>query len=60
MPDKESPLWKIHSPIIYWWTSTEVNDSTVYRVAYNGSVQKLNKKIKMGSLGYRAVREMKY
>jgi hypothetical protein len=59
MPDKESPLWKIHSPIIYWWTSTEVNDSTVYRIVYNGSVQKLNKKIKMGSLGYRAVREMK-
>jgi hypothetical protein len=59
MPDKESPLWKIHSPIIYWWTSTEVNDSTVYRIVYNGSVQKLNKKIKMGSLGYRAAREMK-
>jgi len=58
MPDKESPLWKIHSPIVYWWTSTEVNDSTVYRVVYNGGVQKQNKKIKMGSLGFRAVKEI--
>jgi len=25
MPDKESPLWKIHSPIVYLLTSKEVN-----------------------------------
>ncbi|MCX6303494.1 MAG: O-antigen ligase [Bacteroidetes bacterium] len=59
MPDKETPLWKIHSPIVYWWTSTEVNDSIAYRVVYNGGVQKQKKKIKMGSLGYRAVKETK-
>jgi hypothetical protein len=59
MPDKESPLWKIHSPIVYWWTSTEVNDSIAYRVVYNGGVQKQKKQIKMGSLGYRAVKETK-
>jgi len=59
MPDKESPLWKINSPIVYWWTLTEVNDSTAYRLVYNGGVQKQNKKIKMGSLGYRAVKQIK-
>jgi len=57
-PDKESPLWKVHSPIIYWWTSTEVNDSTVYRVVYNGGVHALHKKVSMGSLGFRAVKEV--
>lgn len=57
MPDKESPLWKVYSPIIYWWTSTELNDSTVYRVVYNGGVQSLSKKTSMGSLGFRAVKE---
>lgn len=55
-PDKEAPLWKVHSPIIYWWTSTEVNDSTVYRVVYNGTTQKVSKNLRMGSLGFRAVR----
>lgn len=59
MPDKESPLWKIHSPVIYWWTSTQVNDSTAYRLVYNGGVQALNKKIMMGSLGFRAVKQIK-
>jgi hypothetical protein len=58
MPDKESPLWKIHSPIIYWWTSTELNDTTAYRIVYNGSFQKIKKKVKMGSLGYRAVKSI--
>lgn len=56
-PDKEAPLWKVHSPIIYWWTSTEVNDSTVYRIVYNGTTQKVSKKLRMGSLGFRAVKE---
>lgn len=23
MPDKDAPLWKVHSPVIYWWTDTE-------------------------------------
>jgi hypothetical protein len=22
-PDKDSPLWKVHSPIIYWWAATK-------------------------------------
>lgn len=59
MPDKESPLWRIHSPIVYWWTSTEINDTMAYKIVYNGNVQKQNKKIKMGSLGFRAVKAVK-
>jgi hypothetical protein len=58
IPDKESPLWKNHSPIIYWWTATEVNDSVAYRVVYNGGVQALPKKTRMGDLAFRAVRSV--
>ncbi|MCP4421025.1 MAG: DUF1566 domain-containing protein, partial [Chloroflexi bacterium] len=25
-PDKESPLWNVHSQLIYWWTATEVDE----------------------------------
>ena len=55
-PDKESPLWDPHSAIIYWWTSTERDSATVYRVVYNGGVQALPKTIGMGDLGFRAVK----
>jgi uncharacterized membrane protein len=56
-PDKESPLWKCNYPIIYWWTSTEVDSAHVFRIVYNGSVQKIPKRYTMGSLGFRAVRK---
>ena len=38
MPDKDSPLWKVHSQVIYWWTDTEVGPDKAYRIAYNGYV----------------------
>ncbi|HTY36707.1 MAG TPA: DUF1566 domain-containing protein [Bacteroidota bacterium] len=56
MPDKESPLWNVHSPVIYWWTSTELNDSVAFRVVYNGYLNTLPKKLRAGYLGFRAVR----
>ncbi|MGA3243328.1 MAG: DUF1566 domain-containing protein [Bacteroidota bacterium] len=56
MPDKESPLWKLHSPVIYWWTATEVNDSVAYRIVYNGYTNPLPKKLRAGYLGFRAVK----
>ncbi len=59
IPDKESPLWRVHSPIIYWWTSTELNDSVAYRVEYNGGVHAFPKKTRMGTLAFRAVRAAK-
>jgi hypothetical protein len=37
-PDKDSPLWKVHSQVIYWWTNTEADPGKAYRIAYNGYV----------------------
>jgi hypothetical protein len=37
-PDKDSPLWKVHSQVIYWWTGSEVGADKAYRIAYNGYV----------------------
>jgi hypothetical protein len=56
-PEKESPLWDPHSPIIYWWTSTEVDSGIVYRVIYHGRVNRMKKEWGLGSLGFRAVRQ---
>lgn len=56
-PDKESPLWNPYSPIIYWWTGTEKDEKTVYTIVYNGKVWIKSKHLKMGSRGFRAVKE---
>lgn len=55
-PDKESPLWDTHSPIIYWWTATQKDSANIYRIVYNGGVQALPRTIGMGDLAFRAVR----
>jgi hypothetical protein len=55
-PDKESPLWNPHSQIIYWWTASDADPEHVYRVAYNGYVLVVPKKMSMGSCACRAVR----
>jgi hypothetical protein len=57
-PDKESPLWDPYSPIIYWWTASEVDPEQVYRVAYNGYVLVVPKKMSMGNCAFRAVRRV--
>lgn len=38
MPDKESPLWDIYSPVIYWWTNTEIDGQRAYMVSFSGLV----------------------
>jgi hypothetical protein len=53
-PDKETPLWNPHSPVIYWWTGTELNDDRALRVTYNGFVNELPKMAR--DLSYRCVR----
>lgn len=55
-PDKESPLWDIHSKVIYWWTGTELNDSTALIYVYNGALYPRQKRIHPGYLAFRAVR----
>jgi len=58
-PDKETPLWNPTSTIIYWWTSSRCNDgSAAYVICYNGKVKKHRLNRRMGSLGFRAVRDI--
>jgi hypothetical protein len=57
-PDKESPLWNPYAQIIYWWTATDLDSDHVYRVAYNGYVLVVPKKMSMGSCAFRAVRRV--
>lgn len=57
-PDKESPLWNATSPIIYWWTATEKTADAVFVIAFNGKVFPRAKTISMGSLAFRAVRDV--
>jgi hypothetical protein len=37
-PDKESPLWDPYSPVIYWWTATEVDAERAFMITYAGGV----------------------
>ncbi|MFC1936036.1 DUF1566 domain-containing protein [Chloroflexota bacterium] len=55
-PDKESPLWNIHSQVIYWWTATEVDEERAYIIVYDGKVWP---KTKNSSLPYRGFRCVK-
>jgi hypothetical protein len=57
-PDKETPLWNPNSQIIYWWTKSEKNDSTVYVAIYNGMINTADKKFYPGSRAFRAIKEV--
>jgi hypothetical protein len=56
-PDKESPLWNIHSQVIYWWTSTEIDDDKAYIIVYDGKVWPRSKDFGPDYLGFRCVKE---
>jgi hypothetical protein len=55
-PDKESPLWNVHSQVIYWWTATEVDEGCAYIIVYDGRVWPRSKEIGPAYLGFRCVR----
>jgi hypothetical protein len=55
-PDKESPLWDVHSKIIYWWTATEAGPEKVFVVSYNGTVLARPRHARRGYLAFRAVK----
>jgi len=55
-PDKESPLWNVHSQIIYWWTATDVDDERAYIIVYDGKPWLRRKQIHASYLGFRCVR----
>ena len=56
-PDKESPLWNIHSQVIYWWTATEVDEKRAYMIVYDGKVWPRSKEFRPAYLGFRCVKE---
>ncbi len=59
-PDKETPLWDPHSPIIYWWTASPArHPRRVWMVVYDGKVWARDTVARMGSLGFRAVRDVR-
>lgn len=59
-PDKESPLWRVHSPVVCWWTSsrtTERPDGHVsYAISCHGGVSKHYTFLPSANLGFRAVK----
>ena len=55
-PDKESPLWNIHSQVIYWWTATDVDDKRAYIIVYDGKVWPRSKQFGPDYLGFRCVK----
>jgi hypothetical protein len=56
-PDKESPLWNVHSQVIYWWTATEVDQDRAYIIVYDGKVWPRSKEFGPAYLGFRCVRQ---
>lgn len=55
-PDKESPLWRVHSQVIYWWTGTAVDDRSAYMIAYDGKVWPRDKRFAPDYFSFRCVR----
>ena len=59
-PDKESPLWDVHSKVIYYWTSDiPVQDERkAYIIVYHGGVYAKRKIDGQNYLSFRAVKPM--
>jgi len=55
-PDKESPLWNIHSQVIYWWTASEVDEEHAHIIVYDGKVWSRSKVFGPAYLGFRCVK----
>lgn len=56
-PDKETPLWDMHSQIIYYWTQTGYGEGRVYIVVYDGGVYTRSRNSIYGYLSFRAVKD---
>lgn len=59
-PDKETPLWDLHSKVIYFWTSeTSASDGHgAYIIVYHGGVFVKMKIDGQSYLSFRAVKEI--
>ncbi len=58
-PDKETPLWDVHSKVIYYWTADTdaANDKRAYIIVYHGGVFTRMKTDGQAYLSFRAVKE---
>ena len=56
-PDKESPLWNVHSQVIYWWTATEIDEDRAHIIVYDGKVWPRAKHFGPEYLGFRCVKQ---
>ncbi len=59
-PDKESPLWDVHSKVIYYWTAdTSIQDvNQAYIIVYDGGIYDRRKVDRFGYLSFRAVKDV--
>ena len=57
-PDKESPMWDVHSQIIYYWTADMTSDDKAYIIVYNGGVYERFADSSYGYLSFRAVKDV--
>ena len=59
-PDKESPLWDVHSKVIYYWSSdVSINDhNRAYIIVYHGGVFDRLKTEGQDYLSFRAVKNV--
>jgi hypothetical protein len=58
-PDKESPLWSVHSQVIYWWTATEADRDRAYIIVYDGEVWPRSKQWRPAYQGFRCVKSLR-
>jgi hypothetical protein len=60
VPDKESPLWRVGSPVVYWWTSSRIPERpdghVIYIISYRGAVSKHYTFLSSADIGFRAVK----
>ncbi len=59
-PDKETPLWDVHSKVIYYWTSeTSAADTRkAYIIVYHGGIYAKMKTDGQSYLSFRAVKDV--
>ncbi|MFA5466731.1 MAG: hypothetical protein WC251_02660 [Candidatus Izemoplasmatales bacterium] len=59
-PDKESPLWDVHSQVIYYWTSEsfEEDEQRAFIIVYHGGVHAKMKIDGQDYLSFRAVKDV--
>ena len=55
-PDKETPLWHPHSMVIYWWTSTEIDERRAWLIVYHGGVFPRDKRFAPPYFTFRCVK----